>query len=1161
MEVVFNFPKTMKSYLPHLVIITSLCLGSISCNSPVTETEAKHQEVIENITQDINPHIKNKIAPEITVRITGAENNGSGVIIGKQDNDKTYLILTNNHVIRGGETFTIHTHDGKTHQANLIENNIETNDDLALLEFNSENSYKIASLNSAAIPRVEQTILAIGYAAETGELVTQAGIIERVPSKSFKEGYQIGYTSKILQGMSGGAIINTNGEVIGINGKTAFPIVNTVYDYQDGTKPTPEKIEQLRQLSWGIALNRLLSQANPKIITAYNLPLPSTVATISNPELTGWLAELEDKAKQITVRIDSSSGANGSGIIVAKEGKTYAVLTADHVICEKDKETRDCIDYTYEIVTPDGKKYPLDSSSFKRQEGVDLAVVRFTSKKKYQVAQLANYPITRYDAVFVAGYPQSRNNSTAQWLFSLGFGLDREQGLLQVTDNSLSIDTSGSISSQGSLAGGYEMVYTSITYGGMSGGAVLDRDGRVIGIHGLAEGEAALDSQSGSVTKVQLGYSLGIPINTFIGLADRFEITATLPIQNNQPRELKPAKIEVLKAAFFKTEIPQGNATAERWLERGNQLWRLDRYDEAIQAFDQAIALNPDFIHLAYYGKGKVLGYGRKYEAALASIEQATETEPNFTTAFLIKSSFLSKLNRFDEALVAIDKAISLQQDNANLYNQQGAILSSVERYSEAEAAYKQAIKFSPRSIFYYNRGIVYDNQGRKDLALVDYNRAIYLNPNDAQAHNNRGLLNFNQGKSELALNDYNLAILLNPRDPDAYYNRGNLYKDLEETDLALNDYNSVILLDPKYAKAYNNRGNLYKDLEETDLALADFNQAIDLNPEFTEPYNNRGVLYAKLGKTELALADFNQAILMAPKDADAYINRGLLYTKLGKTELALDDYNKSLTINPELAEAYYNRGALYARLEELELALADYNKAIDLNPELVEVYINRGALYAKLGELELALTDYNIAIDLDPESAEAYYNRGLLYYEQGELELALADYSKAIDLNPKYAAAYNNRGVIYKDQRQLELALIDYNIAIDLNPELTEAYNNRGLLYNIQGERELALADYSKVISLTPKDTSAYNNRGVIYAMRRELELAEADFKQAILIDPKYAEAYANLGFAYLQIGNIKSAQTNLQEAQQLFLSQGNPVSAQQVDFFLRQLPQGFSE
>ncbi|NJP19470.1 MAG: tetratricopeptide repeat protein, partial [Hydrococcus sp. CRU_1_1] len=56
---------------------------------------------------------------------------------------------------------------------------------------------------------------------------------------------------------------------------------------------------------------------------------------------------------------------------------------------------------------------------------------------------------------------------------------------------------------------------------------------------------------------------------------------------------------------------------------------------------------------------------------------------------------------------------------------------------------------------------------------LADYNQALKLNPNDATAYYNRGLLYANQQKWELALADYNQALQLNPNYANAYYNRG----------------------------------------------------------------------------------------------------------------------------------------------------------------------------------------------------------------------------------------------------------------------------------------------------------------------------------------------------------------------------------------------------
>jgi tetratricopeptide (TPR) repeat protein/S1-C subfamily serine protease len=1152
----------MKLYLP---IITSLFLVSTSCSSLATGSETENTQkttVIEHntevIAQNIDPYIKDNIAREITVKITSAENGGSGVIIGQQNN--TYLILTNNHVLRNSKdstikNLTIQTHDGETHQATIVENGIATNDDLALLQFNSDKAYQTATINSAATPKVEQTVLAVGYDAATGKLVTQEGKIQQLPTKTFKDGYQIGYSSNIIQGMSGGAIINADGEVIGINGKSAFPIVNTGYTYQDETQPTAAEIAQYRQLSWGLSLNNFLSQVNSEIITAYKLPLPETPRDIGNTQLTGWLGELEAKAKQITVRIDSSSGANGSGIIIAKEGNSYTVVTADHVICEKD-EARKCLNNTYEILAPDGKTYPVEASTIKRQEGVDLAVVKFTSTATYQVAQLANYPITRNDAVFVAGYPKLNNNEPAPWRFSLGYGLDREQGLLAVNDSSLSTDSSGLATSQGSLSGGYEMVYTSITYGGMSGGAVLDREGRVIGIHGLAEGETALNSQDSSATKIQLGYSLGVPVNTLIGLADRLSV-AGLPIQENRPQELNPTDKKTFEDAILGIQISQGNATAETWIERGNQLWRLQRYDEAVQAFDKAIALKPEFIHLAYYGKGSALIYLGELEAALTSLSLATEANPQFGTAFLAESSVLRLLNQQEKALVAIEEAIDLQNDNANLYSEKANILSGLKRYSEAEVAYNQAIQLNPRSAFYNSRGVLYEDQGKLKLALADYNKAISLNLNHVRSYNNRGSLYNEQGKPELALADYNKAISLDPNYAPAYNNRGLLYNKQGKPELALADYNQAIAINPNQALLYYNRGNLYNEQGKPELALADHNKAIALNPNYTPAYSNRGILYEDQGKSELALADYNQAIAINPNQALLYYNRGNLYKDQGKLELALADYNQAIALNPNHVPSYNNRGVLYKDQGKPELALADHNKAIAINPNDAGAYYNRGVFYYDQGKPELALADYNKAISLNPNYANAHYNRGLLYKNQGKPESALADWNQEIAINPNYADAYNNRGNLYLEQGKPELALADYNKAIALNPNDAEAYNNRGVLYKNQGKPELALADYNKAIALAPNDVNAYNNRGDLYDEQGKLDLALADYNKAISLNPNDVKAYIGLGTLYLKMSNIEAARTNFQKAQELLIEQGNTALAEEIASILSELQQ----
>ncbi|MCT7948272.1 serine protease [Ancylothrix sp. C2] len=124
----------------------------------------------------------------------------------------------------------------------------------------------------------------------------------------------------------------------------------------------------------------------------------------------------------------------------------------------------------------------------------DLAELQFSSNENYQVATLADYYLDKKRFVFAYGWGKA-DGKKAKPKFTPGFIWSKEQGSIFAKD-------------PGSLTYGYELVYTNITQGGMSGGPVLDIQGRVIGIHGRTEGDYR--------DNIQLGYSLGVPIKTFL---------------------------------------------------------------------------------------------------------------------------------------------------------------------------------------------------------------------------------------------------------------------------------------------------------------------------------------------------------------------------------------------------------------------------------------------------------------------------------------------------------------------------------------------------------------------------------------------------------------------------------------------------------------------
>jgi tetratricopeptide (TPR) repeat protein len=271
-----------------------------------------------------------------------------------------------------------------------------------------------------------------------------------------------------------------------------------------------------------------------------------------------------------------------------------------------------------------------------------------------------------------------------------------------------------------------------------------------------------------------------------------------------------------------------------------------------------------------------------------------------------------------------------------------------------------------------------------------------------AEAHFWLGwLYNVAMGNNDKAIANYDQAVKLKPDYAEAYYNRGIAYGSKGEYDRAIADFDQALKLRPDLAGAYCNRGIAYGTKGEYDRAIADFDQAIKLKPDYAEAYYNRGTAYYSKGDTDRAIADYDQALKLKPDYAEAYYNRGTVYYSKGDTDRAIADYDQALKLKPDWAEAYNNRGIAYRDKGDTARAIADYEQALKLKPDWAEVYYNRGIAYGSQGEYDRAIADFDQILKLKPDLAQAYYNRGITYRDKGDTARAIADLRRYLELLP----------------------------------------------------------------------------------------------------------------------------------------------------------------
>lgn len=514
---------------------------------------------------------------------------------------------------------------------------------------------------------------------------------------------------------------------------------------------------------------------------------------------------------------------------------------------------------------------------------------------------------------------------------------------------------------------------------------------------------------------------------------------------------------------------------AELWFNKASAEYKRQNYQAAKEAYLKALQLDPkgqvnDLFFIGAidenFGRGSdAIGDYQKYLAqastgsyAVPAKERLTALNRNPSDTVKIKSD--AEVAQIKEATDDFQKAVQLQQQ---------------QRFDDAISLYQKAIALQPNNADYvYSIGTAYQQKKDYDLAVDSYQKAVGLDPANAdyarvlgEAKNlkaapiiDAAVQKQTAGDIPGAIELYQQAAQISPKTARLWTDLGTAYQQSDQFQQARDAYQRGFDLDP-----INEAGNLYL-IGAIDENFNQGAKALQEYQRYAQKFPNGN--YANLAKARVAALQANpnsvqklvtQADAKSAKAAQDAFDQGVKLQAESKFEQAIACYQKAIGFNEKEPAFPYAIGTAYQAAGDLDHALAFYQKALNMSPPNAEQTNTYKKAYADARALR----------------AQPLMDEALKMHSAKDYTSAINLYQKALDADPNNARGWTNMAAAYQAADNFLKAHQGYEKALSIDPQSeSDNWYFLGLLDENDSQAGRAIQDYQKYLAAQPKGNFA---------------------------------------------------------------------------------------
>ena len=222
------------------------------------------------------------------------------------------------------------------------------------------------------------------------------------------------------------------------------------------------------------------------------------------------------------------------------------------------------------------------------------------------------------------------------------------------------------------------------------------------------------------------------------------------------------------------------------------------------------------------------------------------------------------------------------------------------------------------------------------------------------------------KGDYAAALLEWRKAVELDPQDGRARYHLAFALDQQGQLEEAIDQYQQSVELDPNNAAAYSSLAVALTRVGKLTQGIDSYQKSLDINPKNSIAEGNLAAALIQAGRTEEALEHIHKALELDPEFADAHNLLGLVLARSGRLDDAVAELQKAVGINPDSLEFRFNLGRVLAAKHSFAEAIPQFEKAVELSggqePQSLEML---AAMYSEVGRFPDAVRVGRRALDL----------------------------------------------------------------------------------------------------------------------------------------------------------------------------------------------------